>query len=51
MTLRSRTGVRVPIASGINASVQVNLDWEREPAPGRKSTDTTLLIGLGYEWR
>lgn len=51
VTLRSRTGVRVPIASGINASVQVNLDWERKPAPGRKSTDTTLLIGLGYEWR
>lgn len=50
ITLRSRTGVRVPIASGITASAQANLDWERYPAPGRKSTDSTLLIGLGYEW-
>jgi len=50
ITLRSRTGLRVPIASGITASAQANLDWEREPAPGRKSTDSTLLIGLGYEW-
>jgi putative salt-induced outer membrane protein YdiY len=50
VTLRSRTGVRVPIASRLNVSVQLNLDWEKEPAPGRKSTDSVLLIGLGYEW-
>jgi putative salt-induced outer membrane protein YdiY len=50
VTLRSRTGVRVPIAGGLNASAQANLDWEKEPAPGRKSTDSALLIGLGYEW-
>lgn len=50
VTLRSRTGIRVPIASRLTASVQLNLDWEKEPAPGRKSTDSVLLIGLGYEW-
>jgi putative salt-induced outer membrane protein YdiY len=50
VTLRSRTGVRVPIVSRLNASIQLNLDWEKEPAPGRKSTDSVLLIGLGYEW-
>lgn len=50
VTLRSRTGVRVPIASRLTASVQLNLDWEKEPAPGRKPTDSVLLIGLGYEW-
>jgi len=50
VTLRSRTGLRVPIAQGLSANAQLNLDWEREPAPGRKSTDSTLLLGLGYEW-
>lgn len=50
VTLRSRTGVRVPIASRLNASIQLNLDWEKEPAPDRKSTDSALLVGLGYEW-
>lgn len=50
LTIRSKTGVRLPIAGGITASAQVNADWERTPAPGRKATDTTLLLGLGYAW-
>jgi putative salt-induced outer membrane protein YdiY len=50
MTLRTRTGLRAPIAAGINASIQLNLDWEKDPAPGRKSTDSALLVGLGYDW-
>lgn len=49
-TLRSRSGLRVPIAAGLTASAQLNLDWEKEPAPGRKATDSTLLFGVGYEW-
>ncbi|MCM5570004.1 DUF481 domain-containing protein [Burkholderiaceae bacterium FT117] len=50
MTVRSRTGLRLPVRAGITASLQVNLDWEREPSPGRRSTDTTWLLGLGYQW-
>lgn len=50
MTLRTRTGLRAPIAAGMNASIQLNLDWEKNPAPGRKNTDSALLVGLGYEW-
>lgn len=50
VTLRSRTGLRVPVRDGLTASLQVNLDWEREPALGRRSTDTTWLLGIGYEW-
>lgn len=50
LTLRTRSGVRLPIAGGMTASAQINADWERTPAPGRKSTDTTLLLGLGYAW-
>ncbi|MBN9426089.1 MAG: DUF481 domain-containing protein [Burkholderiales bacterium] len=50
LTIRSRTGVRVPFASGLTASLQLNLDWEREPAAGRRPTDATWLLGLGYAW-
>ncbi|RPH59915.1 MAG: DUF481 domain-containing protein, partial [Burkholderiales bacterium] len=50
LTLRSRTGLRVPFVSGLTATLQLNLDWESEPAPGRTGTDATWLIGLGYAW-
>ena len=50
VSLRTKTGLRVPIAGGLNASAQLNADWERKPTPGRKPTDLTWLLGLGYGW-
>jgi len=50
ITLRSRTGVRVPLFIGLNASAQINIDWDRPPSEGRKPLDGTLLFGLGYTW-
>ena len=50
VTLRSRTGIRVPVAKGMVANASLNLDWEREPAAGRKPLDATLLLGVGAEW-
>jgi len=50
VVLRSKTGLRMPLVARINASAQLNLDWERRPAPGRASTDRTLLLGLDYTW-
>ena len=50
VTLRSRSGLRMPIAGGLDASLQLNVDWERSPAAGRKSTDASLLVGVGYRW-
>ncbi len=50
VTLRSKTGARVPLIARINATAQLNLDWERRPAPGRASTDRTLLLGVDYTW-
>ncbi len=46
--IRSRTGVRVPLVARLNATAQVNIDWERTPAPGRVRTDRTLLLGVDY---
>lgn len=50
VVVRSKTGIRAPLAYGISMSVQLQLDWERRPAAGRKSTDSTLLVGLDYAW-
>jgi hypothetical protein len=50
VSVRSKTGVRVPLLRGLGASAQLNLDWESRPAPGHKSTDSTLLFGVDYAW-
>jgi len=50
VTLHTSTGLRVPLESGMTANAQLDLDWERRPPPGVKPTDTTWLLGLGYEW-
>ena len=46
----SQTGLRVPIAEGLNASTQLNVDYAGQPAAGRVKTDKTLLFSLGYGW-
>ena len=50
VVFHSRTGLRVPFTPALSATAQVNVDWESHPAPGRKSTDSTLLVGLSYAW-
>jgi putative salt-induced outer membrane protein YdiY len=50
LSLRSRTGLRVPLASGLTASLQLNLDWDDDTGASRGGSDTTWLIGLGYAW-
>lgn len=50
LSLRSRTGLRVPLASGLTASLQLNLDWDDDSGAASGGTDTTWLIGLGYAW-
>jgi putative salt-induced outer membrane protein YdiY len=50
ITVRTRTGLRAPLIDKLNASLQLNVDWEHDPEPGRDATDSTLLLGLGYAW-
>ncbi|NMG65353.1 DUF481 domain-containing protein [Azoarcus indigens] len=50
VTLRTRTGLRLPIVDRLSAQVQALLDWEGKPADDRKATDISLQVGLGYEW-
>jgi len=48
VTIRSRTGLRVPLVSNLTATLQVNFDWDRKPADDLKPADTTVVLGLGY---
>ena len=48
--IKSRTGVRIPLFTKIIASMQVNLDWDNNPPPGRKHFDRALMITLGYQF-
>lgn len=50
VTVRSRSGIRVPFVTGLTASLQLNLEWEGDPTEGRRATDAAWLIGLGYAW-
>jgi putative salt-induced outer membrane protein YdiY len=48
--LRTRSGLRFPLADGLDASAQVKIDWDNDPPPGRESTDVATILGLGYGW-
>ena len=47
---RVQTGLRFPLRNGFLASLQLNVDWDGNPAPDRESIDRTLILGLGYKW-
>ncbi|HTH43610.1 MAG TPA: DUF481 domain-containing protein [Oxalicibacterium sp.] len=48
LLLHNRMGIRVPIAHGLNLSTQFNIDYDRQPADDKKSTDTALIFSVGY---
>jgi len=48
VSLRTKTGVRLPLGSGLSANAQVNFDYEGDPGPDRDKTDTQVLVGFGY---
>jgi putative salt-induced outer membrane protein YdiY len=48
LLLHNRMGLRVPIAHGLNLSTQFNIDYDGEPAAGKKATDSALIVSVGY---
>lgn len=50
MFVRTSTGLRFPLVSALNATLQYDYDWENDPAPGRASSDRTVRATLGYTW-
>jgi putative salt-induced outer membrane protein YdiY len=49
--IRTRTGFRLPIYENFNTTIQYNLDWNRNPVPGTKSTDEMFILSLGYSFK
>ena len=50
ITKRSKTGLRMPLVASLNGVAQLNIDWIRNPAPGRGPIDSMLLLGIDYTW-
>lgn len=48
--VRSSTGLRFPLVSRLNATLQYDYDWDNDPAEGRGKEDSTVRVTLGYTW-
>lgn len=46
--LRSQTGIRFPLWERLTSTVQVNFDYDWDPAEGSESEDVVYLFSLGY---
>lgn len=46
----SESGVRMPVGKILDATFQVDFDWDNDPAPDVKENDTTYGLKLGYGW-
>ncbi len=47
---RSNTGLRIPLATNLAVTAQIDADFDNTPAPGAKRLDTRYLLNLGYHW-
>ncbi len=48
--LESESGIRMPVSKILDASLQIDFDWDNDPAEGVKENDTTYGLKLGYGW-
>lgn len=46
----AKTGLRIPVANGLNTTVQVDADYDNRPAAGNDELDLLYLFTLGYNW-
>jgi len=50
MFIRTQNGVRVGLAAGFVTTIQEDIDYDRRPSPGRRQTDRTFSLTLGYRF-
>lgn len=48
--VRMQNGVRLGLVAGFVTTLRHDLDYDRSPAPGRRTTDRTLSMTLGYRF-
>lgn len=47
---RAQNGLRAAIVKGFVATLEWDVDYNRSPSPGRKTTDRTLSLTFGYRF-
>jgi len=50
LVIYTQTGFRIPLYKNLNAAIQFNYDYDKNPAPGRENEDTAVIVTLGYQW-
>ena len=46
----SSTGLRIPLAKNLQATIQYNFDWDNTPSDNADEDDHETLITAGYTW-
>ena len=47
---RMQNGVRLALTAGFVTTAQIDIDYDRSPAPGRVSTDRSFALTFGYRF-
>ena len=50
LLLYTQTGFRVPFHKDLNLALQLNWQYNKNPAPGKLENDYTYILTLGYLW-
>ncbi len=48
--VKTQNGVRFGLVAGFVTTLQLDLDYDRSPAPGRQNTDRTFALTFGYRF-
>jgi len=50
MFIRTQNGARLGLAAGFVTTIEEDVDYDRRPSPGRRQTDRTFSLTLGYRF-
>jgi putative salt-induced outer membrane protein YdiY len=50
LILFTQTGFRIPFYKNLNITAQFNWEYDKSPSPGKKESDYTYLLTIGYLW-
>lgn len=48
--IKMQNGVRLGLVGGLVTTAQLDIDYDRSPAPGRRQTDRTFALTFGYRF-
>jgi putative salt-induced outer membrane protein YdiY len=48
--MKTQNGIRLALLAGFVTTAQLDLDYDRTPAPGRRNTDRTFALTFGYRF-